>query len=112
MLDGGTVGKQTVFGMRERDEKVKAMPVESTTKFQLQGKNHEAVDPGSTIYSDQSPSYEGIGGLFYEPGSVNHSAKQFVDGMAHVNGIESVRAVLKRGYKGVYHNWSMKHCHR
>lgn len=27
-----------------------------------------------------------------------------------MNGIDW--ALLKRGYKGVYHNWSMKHCHR
>lgn len=32
--------------------------------------------------------------------------------MAHTNGIESVWAVLKRGYNGVYHNWSIKHTKR
>ena len=31
--------------------------------------------------------------------------------MAHTNGIESVWAVLKRGFNGTYHNWSKKHCH-
>ena len=30
--------------------------------------------------------------------------------MAHTNWIESVWALLKRGYNGVYHNWSRKHC--
>jgi transposase-like protein len=43
---------------------------------------------------------------------VNHSAKQFVDGMAHTNGIESVWALLKRGFYGVYHNFSEKHLQR
>ena len=28
--------------------------------------------------------------------------------MSHTNGIESVWAVLKRGYNGVYHQWSKK----
>ena len=32
--------------------------------------------------------------------------------MAHTNGIESVWAVLKRGFNGTYHNWSKKHCDR
>ena len=41
--------------------------------------------------------------------AVNHSAKEYVNGMAHTNGIESVWAVIKRGYNGVYHNWSKKH---
>lgn len=43
---------------------------------------------------------------------VNHSAKQFVDGMCHTNGIESVWAVLKRGFYGVYHSFSEKHLQR
>ena len=43
---------------------------------------------------------------------INHSAKQFVDGMAHTNGIESVWALLKRGFYGVYHNFSEKHLQR
>ena len=31
---------------------------------------------------------------------------------AHTNGIESLWAVLKRGFHGVYHHWSPKHLHR
>jgi transposase-like protein len=48
----------------------------------------------------------------YKHRSVNHSAKQFVDGMAHTNGIESVWAVLKRGFYGIYHAFSRKHLQR
>ena len=40
----------------------------------------------------------------YRHGTVKHSAKEFVNGMAHTNGIESVWSVLKRGYNGIYHN--------
>lgn len=43
---------------------------------------------------------------------MRHSAREFVNGMAHTIGIESVWAVLKRGYNGVYHQWSVKHLHR
>ncbi len=32
--------------------------------------------------------------------------------MASTNSIESVWAVLKRGYNGVYHQWSFKHMAR
>ena len=32
---------------------------------------------------------------------VNHSAKEFVNGMASVNGVESFWALLKRGYHGI-----------
>lgn len=42
---------------------------------------------------------------------VNHSAKEYVNGMAHTNSIKSVWEVLKRGYNGIYHNFSNKHLH-
>jgi len=50
--------------------------------------------------------------LVYDHASVNHSAKEYVNGMAHTNGIESVWAVLKRGFYGVYHSFSEKHLQR
>ncbi len=48
----------------------------------------------------------------YQRLSVNHSAKQFVDGMAHTNSIESVWALLKRAFYGIYHSFSGKHLQR
>ena len=106
----GAVGKTAVLGMRERGGKVKAKPVSDTTKPTLQGAIHESVEEGATVYTDDHRAYLGLQGYDHE--SVNHSAKEFVNGMAHTNGIESVWAVLKRGYNGTYHNWSKKHCHR
>ena len=44
--------------------------------------------------------------------SVNHSAGQYVDGMAHTNGVESFWALLKRGYYGTYHKASPRHLQR
>ena len=32
--------------------------------------------------------------------------------MASTNGIESVWAILKRGYHGTFHHFSIKHIHR
>ena len=48
----------------------------------------------------------------YDHQAVNHSAKQYVDGMAHTNGIESFWTMLKRGYHWMFHKMSMKHLHR
>ena len=59
--------------------------------------------------TDENSTY---GGVANRHKTVKHSAKEYVNGMTHTNGIESVWAVLKRGYSGVYHNWSKKHCHR
>ena len=52
----------------------------------------------------------GMSKVFGGHGKVSHSAKEYVNGMAHTNGIESVWAVMKRGFKGVYHHWGMRHC--
>jgi len=37
--------------------------------------------------------------FYFDHKTVNHSAKLFVDGMAHTNSIESVWAVLKKDFK-------------
>lgn len=103
----GGAGKTAILGMRERKGRVKAMPVENTTKETLQTAVHKNVRKGSTLFTDENPSYNGVANRHY---AVNHSAKEYVNGMAHTNGIESVWAVLKRGFSGVYHNWSKKHC--
>ena len=44
--------------------------------------------------------------------TVKHSVSEFVNGMAHTNGIESFWAMLKRGYHGTYHHMSEKHLNR
>ena len=66
---------------------------------------------GSTLYTDEHGAYRGLGG-FYQHLPVKHAVREFVNGMASTNGIESVWAVLKRGYSGVYHQWSPKHLGR
>ena len=62
----------------------------------------------STICTDEHKVYKGLH-VPYAHKTVKHSAKQFVDGMAHTNGIESVWAVLKRGFYCTYHSFSRKH---
>ena len=43
---------------------------------------------------------------------MNHKRGEYVNENASTNSIESVWAVIKRGHKGVYHQWSRKHGHR
>ena len=101
--------KTAIIGMREREGRVRAMPIEDGKGDTLKKAVRENVEPGSTIYTDENIGYVYLDGE-YEHKRVKHSAKEFVNGMAHTNGIESVWAVLKRGFNGVYHNWSKKHC--
>ena len=48
----------------------------------------------------------------FEHETVKHSISEYVNGMAHTNGIESFWALLKRGYHGTYHHMSEKHLGR
>ena len=102
----GAVGKTAVVGARQRGGQVTAKPVSDTAAPILQVFMKQNAASGATVYTDDHRSYLGLGG--YNHKAVNHSAKEFVNGMAHINGIESVWAVLKRGYSGVYHNMSKK----
>ena len=108
----GTVGKQAVMGMRERDGRSFAMPIENCTAETLRGMIAEHVEPGSKVYTDEHSGYRGIEDA-YEHATVNHSARQYVGANAiHVNSTESMWAVLKRGLYGTWHKASVKHLHR
>ena len=60
------------------------------------------------VYTDEAGAYRGLPN--HE--SVKHSVGEYVNEMAHTNGIESFWAGLKRGYHGVYHQMSAKHLDR
>ena len=108
---GGGVGKTAVFGMRERGGDTIAIVVgEDTSGARLKQELRTYVEPGSTVCTDEHPAYNKLKGFGHR--TVNHSAKRYVDGMAHTNGIESVWAVLKRGHYGTFHHFSVKHMQR
>lgn len=104
----GGQDKQMILGMRERRGRTFALPIKSRSKDSLQENVHKFVRPDATVYTDENLAYKGI--LVKKHQSVNHSAKEYVNGMAHTNGVESVWSILKRGFNGTYHHWSKKHC--
>jgi len=108
-VGGGTGGKAVVLGMRSRNGQVRATSIPNNGKV-IRDVIRETVCINSVLCTDEHPSYVGMPEYMHK--SVNHSAKQFVDGMAYTNGIESVWAVLKRAFYGVYHAFSRKHLQR
>ena len=107
----GTAGKTPVIGLRERGGRLKAMQITDTTTPTVERHVLEAVRKGSALYTDEHSAYRNMNEHYYHE-FVNHGAGQYIKGEAHTNGIESVWAVLKRGYNGVYHHWSKKHTQR
>lgn len=107
----GTVGKTAVMAMKERDRnRIKAFPITSTESAVLHASIKENIVAGSTLYTDEHRGYLGMTG--YDHSTVNHSAGEYVNGMASTNGVESFWALLKRGYYGTFHHISEKHLHR
>ena len=92
----GPVGKQPVMGMRERGGRVKAKPIALTDGATLRNEIHASVAAGSQLYTDEHSGYHGLGGLLYDHSTVSHSAREYVNGMASTNGIESVWAPQTR----------------
>ncbi len=106
----GTVGKTAVVGAKDRNSgKVAAQVVENTNRLNLQGFVASHAKAGTMVYTDDNRAYHG---LPFPRETVKHSVKEYVHGQAHTNGIESLWAMLKRGYVGVYHQMSAKHLDR
>ena len=109
----GTVGKTAVFGIRDRATgKLAARVVDDRSARTLTEAVAETVRPGAMVYTDEWKGYHPLRHMGYGHETVVHDVAQWVDGMAHTNGIESVWAVLKRGYHGTYHSMSPEHLGR
>ena len=105
----GIAGKTAIVGMKDRETgKVSTAVTPKTDKPTLQGFVEDRTEDGAKVYTDEHPAYHDIP----NHQAVRHSAKEFVDGEAHTNGIESHWAMLKRGIMGTYHHVSVKHLDR
>jgi transposase-like protein len=106
----GAVGKAIVVGAKDREaNKVAVRTVENNDGSTLKGFVAMHAAPGAKVFTDEASAYQGMD---FDHEAVNHSAGEYVRGMAHTNGIESFWALLKRGYIGTYHFMSFKHLHR
>lgn len=75
--------------------------IQGTSARELQGFVRDNVEAGSAVYTDRFQSYNGLSGMGYEHGVVDH-AEKYVDGLIHTNGLENFWSLLKRGLKGTY----------
>lgn len=111
--EGGTQGrsvktKTPVLGMKERGGNIVANVVSDTTINTVHPIVEKSIPEGSEIFTDEWKAYNKLH-LKYDHARVNHSAKQYVNGMAHTNGIENFWSHLKRGIDGIYHWVSTGH---
>ena len=103
----GTVGKTAVIGVKDRaTNEINAEVIEQTDRLTLHGFILRKVKSDTQVFTDDVRAYLGMP---FDHKAVKHSVGEYVDGMAHTNGIESFWALLKRGYHGTYHQMSKQH---
>ena len=107
-----TLEKTPVVGARSRTGAVRITFLDQVDKESLQEFVDTYISQDSSVYTDGHLGYSKLSINGYDHHSVNHSRKEYVRGVVHTNGIESMWAVLKRSYVGVYHWWSVKHMGR
>ena len=98
----GGEDKTPVFGMLERDGRVRAGKVNDVSAKTLQTSIKDNVKKGSTIMSDEWRSYNGLC-LLYGHQIVSHGMGEYVNGAIHTNTLEGFWSLLKRGVIGQYH---------
>ena len=108
----GGKGKAVVFGMLDRDGDLRTTHTPNLRAQTVQDIIIENVMPGSTMMTDEHPSFAGLSRSYYHH-TVNHSAGEYVRHYTiHTNGIESVWALFKRQIIGIHHVISPKHLSR
>ena len=104
----GASGKSVVMGMVERDGNAiaKVIPNVKAKTLLPMIEQRVAKENKTVVFTDELPSYNRVEKLGYTHEIVQHSAKQYVRGIAHVNTVESLWSTIKRGIDGVNHSVS------
>ena len=107
----GAAGKTIVMGMVQRKGRaiVQVTPdVKAKTLLPII-QEHIPTAPGTIIYTDELHSYDRLTRMGYAHETIQHTAKEYVNGTAHVNNIEGLWSNVKRGIDGVHHAVSPKY---
>jgi transposase-like protein len=96
----GGVGKEIVMGLLERKGRVKLKHVTNAKRGTLQYEVRQHVQPGSQVFTDALPSYNGLA-KDYVHEAIDH-AREYVRGNVHTNGLENFWSLLKRTIRGTY----------
>lgn len=104
----GTASKKPVFGLLQRGGKVQAIVVSDTKGNTLLPIMRERVDVSTLVITDEFAAYNRLKQTHAHK-IVKHSSGQYVNGIAHTNGIEGFWSLLKRGVVGTFHYVSPQH---
>ncbi|MGH8746710.1 MAG: IS1595 family transposase [Burkholderiales bacterium] len=103
-----------IVALVERDGEVRSFHVASVKGDNLKAVLTSQIAKESHVITDSAARYNVIRREqpFAKYEQVNHSAKEYVRGIAHTNTVEGYFSILKRGLIGTYHHVSSAHLHR
>lgn len=107
----GAAGKTIAVGLVERGGKA---IVEITPNVQAKSllpiiAEHIPTAQGTIIYTDEMPSYNRLGNMGFNHETVNHAAKEYVNGTAHTNTVDGLWSIVKNGITGANRHVSPQH---
>lgn len=105
----GAAGKTVLFGMMERNGDIMTKVVPNVRRHTLQPIIKENIEHGSTLHTDELPSYRDLKNHGFKHDTVNHGAGEYVRGNVHVNGLEGYWSNFKKSIKGTHIHVSRKH---
>jgi len=100
--------KVPVLGVVEKGGVAKAVVSDYATTSRAKSFLKANLEAGSELHTDESRIYLWSKGE-YKHKSVNHSAKQYANGLVHTNTIEGFWSQLKRSMDGTHHVVSPKY---
>jgi transposase-like protein len=113
MGKGYVANKSVIVGAVERGGDTRLRNIPTTSKKELHGFINEVVsDEAEAIYTDEHPSYTGVGDEDTRHETVQHRKEEWVRGDVSTNTVEGVWALFKRGVAGSFHKISRKHLER
>jgi transposase-like protein len=101
--------KVPVVSLVERGGRVRSQVMKHVTGKNLKEVLKANVEPSATIMTDDFRAYRKATKGFAKHEAVNHSAREYVRGLAHTNGVEGFFSLLKRGVVGTFHHVSAQH---
>ena len=105
----GAAGKVIVMGLQERGGDIRTEVVPDVRKDTLEHIIEDNVEVGSTIHTDEMPSYNKLPTLGYEHKTVEHGAKEWARDGSRVNTLEAFWLILKRSIRSTHVSVSKKH---
>jgi transposase-like protein len=98
----GATGKTIAVGMVERGGNAVVLVTDDVKARTLLPiiQEHIPTAPSTVIYTDEMPSYNRLGNMGFNHETVNHAAKQYVNGAAHTQTVDGLWSIVKNGITG------------